>query len=216
TEKTRAEAALAKTEQALADQRSQAERQTSYLADLSQKLDRASAEAEGAKTTLLRAMSHELKTPLNAILGFSDLMATLADNLNPDQVREYAGLIHQGGTNLLRLVNQIMDLTKLAAGRYDLRRSALDAAQTLRRAAEPHEAAAAAHGLALELLPCPPGLMLDADENVVTAMIGHLVDNAIAFTQPGGHVRLSVQRSGDMVHFTVADNGPGVSAKDLE
>jgi cell cycle sensor histidine kinase DivJ len=216
TEKTRAEAALAKTEKALADQRSMAERQNTYLADLSQKLDRASAEAEGAKTTLLRAMSHELKTPLNAILGFSDLMGSLADSLGPEQVKEYAGLIHQGGTNLLRLVNQIMDLTKLAAGRYDLRRGPLDAGQALANAAIPFESRAAERDVALETTYCPPGVMIDADETVVAAMIGHLLDNAIAFTQPGGHVRLSVLHEDGMVAFAVADNGPGVSAADIE
>ena len=216
TEKTRAETALARTEQALADQRSQAERQNNYLADLSQKLDRASAEAEGAKTTLLRAMSHELKTPLNAILGFSDLMGTLADNLSVAQVREYAGLIHQGGVNLLRLVNQIMDLTKLAAGRYELRRAPLDAAQLLHRAAQPHESKAAERGIALEVAPCPAGVTIDADESIVTAMLGHLLDNALAFTQPGGHVRLSVHHEDGMIAFTVADNGPGVAPGDIE
>jgi signal transduction histidine kinase len=216
TEKTRAETALARTEKALADQRCQAERQNTYLADLSQKLDRASAEAEGAKTTLLRAMSHELKTPLNAILGFSDLMGTLADNLRVDQVREYAGLIHQGGVNLLRLVNQIMDLTKLAAGRYDLRRGPLDAAYLLRQAAEPHEDRAAARGIALEIAYCPPGVLIDADESVVTTMLGHLLDNALAFTQPGGHVRLSVQHEDGMIAIAVADNGPGLAATDIE
>jgi PAS domain S-box-containing protein len=216
TEKSRAEAALAQTEKALADQRSQAERQNTYLADLSQKLDRASAEAEGAKTTLLRAMSHELKTPLNAILGFSDLMGSLADNLNPAQVKEYAGLIHQGGVNLLRLVNQIMDLTKLAAGRYDLRRGPLDAARALANAAEPYAAKAAQRAIALEIAYCPPGVMIDADETVALAMIGHLLDNALAFTQPGGWVRLSVRHEDDRIAVAVADNGPGVSAADLE
>ncbi len=216
TEKTRAETALARTEQALADQRSHAERQTTYLADLSQKLDRASAEAEGAKTTLLRAMSHELKTPLNAILGFSDLMGQMAEALSVDQVREYAGLIHQGGTNLLRLVNQIMDLTKLAAGRYDLRRAPRDAGHALAAAARDFESRAAAGNIALETDWCPPGVMIDADESVVGAMLGQLLDNALTFTQPGGHVRLSLRHDGAMVAFIVADNGPGVSAADLE
>ncbi len=54
-------------------------------------------------------------------------MATLADNLSPEQIREYAGLVHQGGTNLLKMINQIMDLTKISAGRYDLRRNGVDA-----------------------------------------------------------------------------------------
>jgi len=216
TEKTRAETALARTEKALADQRHHAERQNTYFADLSQKLDRASAEAEGAKTTLLRAMSHELKTPLNAILGFSDLMGSLADNLSTEQVREYAGLIHQGGVNLLRLVNQIMDLTKLSAGRYDLRREPLDAAQLLANAAIPFEARAAARAIVMERGWCPAGVTIDADESVVTAMLGHLIDNALAFTQPGGDVRLSVLHEGGMIVFAVADNGPGVSSGDIE
>jgi len=216
TEKTRAEAALARTEKALADQRSHAERQNTYLADLSQRLDRASAEAEGAKTTLLRAMSHELKTPLNAILGFSDLMGTLADNLSVAQVREYAGLIHQGGVNLLRLVNQIMDLTKLAAGRYELRRAPLAVAQLLHRAGEPYETRAAERGIALDIVDGPAGMKIDADETIVTAMLGHLLDNALAFTQPGGQVCLSVQQEEGRIVLAVADNGPGVPPADIE
>jgi len=213
TEKTRAEAALKLAEQTLAEQRSQSE---SYLAELSQRLDRASAEADSAKTTLLRAMSHELKTPLNAILGFSDLMMTLADTLSPEQVREYAGLVHQGGSNLLRLVNQIMDLTKLAAGRYDLRRAPLDAGQALAHAGQDFAAAAAARGIALDAGACPAGLMIEADETVFAAMMGHLLDNAISFCQPGARVRLTAERRGAEVAVRVADNGPGVLPKDLE
>ena len=216
TEKTRAESALARTEKALADQRSAAERQNTYLADLSQKLDRASAEADSAKTTLLRAMSHELKTPLNAILGFSDLMGTLADNLTATQVREYAGLIHQGGDNLLRLVNQIMDLTKLAAGRYDLRRAPLDAGPALRRAAESFNARAAARDVSIDTAACHAGLMIQADEAVFDGMMNQLLDNAITFTQPGGMVTTAAGRDGDMIWLAVCDNGPGVGAADLE
>ncbi len=216
TEKTRAESALARTEKALADQRNAAELQNTYLADLSQKLDRASAEAEGAKTTLLRAMSHELKTPLNAILGFSDLMASLADNLSASQVREYAGLIHQGGSNLLRLVNQIMDLTKLAAGRYDLRRAPLDAGAGLRRAAESHSARASARQVGIDSAACLDGLMIEADEGVFESMMNHLLDNAVSFTQPGGMVTTAAGRDGDQVWLAVCDNGPGVLPADLE
>ena len=78
---------------------------------------RADAERHSERGAMIDMLTHELKTPLNAILGFSDLMQTMADDLSSAQVREYAGLVHQGGSNLLRLVNQIMDLTKLAAGR---------------------------------------------------------------------------------------------------
>src|SRR6185312_14597428 len=125
TEKSRAEDALAQTQTVLESSRDKAP--TGYLADLTKRLDSATAQADKAKTTLLRTMSHELKTPLNAILGFSDLMCALGDNLTSAQIREYAGLIHQGGTNLLKLLNQIMDLTKISAGRYDLNKQVLDA-----------------------------------------------------------------------------------------
>src|SRR6185312_5255161 len=124
TEKSRAEDALAQTQTVLESSRDKAP--TGYLADLTKRLDSATAQADKAKTTLLRTMSHELKTPLNAILGFSDLMATLADRVSADQIREYAGLIRQGGTNLLKIINQIMDLTKISAGRYELHRAAVD------------------------------------------------------------------------------------------
>jgi len=213
TEKTRAEASLMLAEQTLAEQRSQSE---IYLAELSSKLDKASAQADSAKTTLLRAMSHELKTPLNAILGFSDLMMTLADNLSPEQVREYSGLVHQGGVNLLRLVNQIMDLTKLAAGRYDLRRTPLDAGLALLRAGQEFEAAATARSITLDTSACQAGLMIGSDDTVFPTMIAHLLDNAITFCQPGARVRLGAQHIGDRIAVHVADNGPGVAQADLE
>jgi two-component system cell cycle sensor histidine kinase PleC len=213
TDKTRAEAALKLAEQALEEQRANSE---IYLADLSERLDRASAEAEGAKTTLLRAMSHELKTPLNAILGFSDLMKTMADDLSPAQVREYAGLVHQGGASLLRLVNQIMDLTKLAAGRYDLRLVRLEMGNALKRTMQDFADAAQARSITLDLHDCAPGLWIEADDHIFGSMLGHLLDNALTFVHPGGAVRVSAQRSGGMVAVTVADNGPGVLPRDLE
>ena len=136
TDKTRAETALARTQSALENSRAEARRQSNYLADLTKRLDSATQQADNAKTMLLRTMSHELKTPLNAILGFSDLIGALADNLSPAQIREYAGLIHQGGNNLLKMINQIMDLTKISAGRYDLRKVPVDAGSVLWQARE--------------------------------------------------------------------------------
>jgi two-component system cell cycle sensor histidine kinase PleC len=159
TDKIRAETALAEQEHALADSRAQAEQQSSYLADLASRLDQASASVDSAKTTLLRTMGHELKTPLNAILGFSELMETLADNMSPAQIREYAGLVHQGGDNLLKIINQIMDLTKISAGRYDLRRAPVDAGSVLWTARDMFAARATARGIAIDADHCPIGLL---------------------------------------------------------
>ena len=215
TDKVRAETALAEQEHVLAHSRAQAEKQSTYLADLAARLDEASASVHSAKTTLLRTMGHELKTPLNAILGFSDLMATLADNLSPAQVREYAGLVHQGGNNLLKIINQIMDLTKISAGRYDLRRMPVDAGSVLWLSRDIFLSRAAARNIEIDADNCPVGLMADADESVFTAMVHSLMDNAVTFTT-GNKITLSAQVTEAGIAVTVADNGGGVARQDLQ
>ncbi|HEY5347928.1 MAG TPA: PAS-domain containing protein, partial [Rhizomicrobium sp.] len=222
TDKKRVEAALAEqtktldqTRNALAQSETEAQKQATYLADLTTRLDAVASEADTTKTTLLRTMSHELKTPLNAILGFSDLMNSMAERLGPDQVREYSSLIHQGGTNLLRLLNQIMDLSKMAAGRYELCRAAIDAGSVLWLACEAIQAKALARHVRIDASECPVGILIDADESAFVAMVNHLLENAVNFTQEGALIRLAVKRGADRVHISVSDNGPGVSEADM-
>jgi two-component system cell cycle sensor histidine kinase PleC len=217
-EKTLAEQTrtLDKTRRALAKSQAESNRQANYLADLAQKLDRTAAEADSTKTTLLRTMSHELKTPLNAIIGFSDLLSSMADRVGPEQVKEYAGLIHQGGKNLLRLINHILDLTKISAGRYELRRTNVDAGSLLWLAKNEFETQAQKKNIAIDADCCPVGLFVHADENALAAMTRHLIENAVTFTQEGGVVRLSVSKDRNAVKIRVCDNGPGVPANDLE
>lgn len=222
TEHHRAELALAEqtralddTRKALADSRAKTAEQADYLAALAMKLDQTAAAADTTKTTLLRTMSHELKTPLNAIIGFSDLLNSLADHTTPDQVREYAGLIHLGGKNLLRLINQILDLSKITAGRYELRRQRLDIAQALWQAKESHAEKAASRDITLDTEAATHSPAVQADEGALAAMLGHLVENAVTFTHPGGAVQLSAERHDDMVRIIVRDNGPGVAASEL-
>ena len=214
TDKFRAETALAEQKHALADAKAHAEEQKSYLADLASRLDAASASVASAKTTLLRTMGHELKTPLNAILGFSDLMMSLADSMDPAQIREYAGLVHQGGSNLLKIINQIMDLTKISAGRYDLRRTAVDAGGVLWLARDAFLARATARGVTIDADRCPIGLMVDADEAVFTGLVHSLLDNAVTFTT-GSLITLSATASEAGVAVMVEDDGAGVAPQDL-
>jgi signal transduction histidine kinase len=214
TDKFRAETALTEQQHALADANAHAEQQNSYLADLASRLDAARASVASAKTTLLRTMGHELKTPLNAILGFSDLMMNLSDTMSPVQIREYAGLVHQGGSNLLKIINQIMDLTKISAGRYHLRRSAVDAGGVMWQARAAFQEQAAGRGLVIDADRCPIGLIADADEAVLTGMVHSLMDNAINFTT-GIRITLSAALSEDGIAVTVEDDGQGVAAEDL-
>jgi signal transduction histidine kinase len=159
-------------------------------------------------------MTHELRTPLNAILGFSELMASRAESLTPAQIRDYAGLVNQGGSNLLKIINQIMDLTKIAAGRYELRRTAVDAGALMWRALDIFQSRAAAHGLVIDASSCPIGLMADADETVLAAMVHSLIDNALTFCS-GSRVTFSVKADEAGIALTVADDGAGVAPEDL-
>jgi PAS domain S-box-containing protein len=223
TERHRAERALAeqnaaldRTSKALKNSEFEARRQAKYLSDLTRRLGAAEAEADTAKTALMRTMSHELKTPLNAILGFSDLLRMSADRFSPEQISEYAGLVHTAGGNLLKLINQILDLTKIAANRFPLRRRALPAGASLWAAADAHAARAAEKNIVIEIADCETDLLVDADENALNGMIGQLIENAVTFTQDGGHIRVSAAREGRIIRFVVADNGPGVAPEDLE
>jgi len=222
TDRRRAEAALeeqtqslTQTRRALARSKDEAEQRERYLADMNARLGAVEAEANTAKTTLLRTMSHELKTPLNAIIGFSDLLKQMAGNLNPEQVAEYAGLIHQGGNNLLKLIMQILDLTKIAAGRYELQRTGVDAGGMLWTAKGDFAARAEAKGLTIDADACPIGLLVQADETALRAMCGQLVENAVHFTPAGGCVTLSAIAKDKRVQLTVRDNGAGVAPEDL-
>lgn len=211
TDERRVESALAETQAQLKTSQEQAR----YLADLTHRLDAAAASADTTKTTLLRTMSHELKTPLNAIIGFSDLLNQMADRFEADQVREYAALILSGGQNLLKLINHILDLTKVAAGKFEARPVRIDVAGALWLAREAHLSRAEAKGIAVELPGGADDLFVEADENAFKQMLAHLVENAVAFTPEGGRVTLSAARIKERVRLIVSDNGPGVAAEDL-
>jgi two-component system cell cycle sensor histidine kinase PleC len=214
TDRHRVEMALEEQKKTLAETRTQAEQQANYLADLARRFDRAAADADTTKTTLMRTMSHELRTPLNAIIGFSDLMQSMAENLRPEQVKEYAAMIHEGGRNLLRLINQILDLTKLSAGRYKLQRTTIDAAAALWSTCSTYEARAREKDIVLES-EATPDLVLKVDESALNAMLSQLLDNALNFTPPGGKVSLAAERADGIVRVRVSDNGPGVAADDI-
>ncbi len=215
TDERRTETALSQTQAELASQQDKAAQQASYLADLTRRLDAAAESADSAKKTLLRTMSHELKTPLNAIIGFSDLLGQMAERFAPGQVREYAGLIHAGGHNLLRLINQILDLTRIAAGKFEPRLARLDIGGALWIAKDAYSERAQAKRITIDADDCLVGLVAPVDENAFGQIVTQLMNNAIAFTPEGGTITLSACIEGGKARFTVADNGRGVKGEDL-
>jgi len=174
-------------------------------------------EANLAKSRFLATMSHELRTPLNAILGFSEIMRAeiFGPHANPTY-KEYAGDIHQSGQHLLTLINEILDISRIEAGRYELRESALDLAELVADCERLLRLRAENKGLKL-IEDFEPGLpQLWADERALRQICLNLLSNAIKFTPSGGTVTLTVGRSATGGQFfSVKDTGPGIPENEI-
>jgi two-component system cell cycle sensor histidine kinase PleC len=174
-------------------------------------------DANEAKSDFLARMSHELRTPLNAVIGFSDVM--LQQSMGPvgtPVYLDYLKHIHSSGAHLLELINDILDLSKLEAGRFDLREGIVDLWEVVQGAIAMVHLRAESGGVTL-VNAIRPGITLHADETAVRQIALNLVTNAIKFTPPGGEVTWSAVRAanGDVV-VTVRDSGVGIRPEDIE
>jgi len=174
-------------------------------------------EANLAKSRFLATMSHELRTPLNAILGFSEIMRgeILGPHANPTY-KEYAGDIHQSGQHLLNLINEILDISRIEAGRYELSEAPLDLAQVAGDCHRLMRLRAEDKGLKLieDFEPDLPQLW--ADERALRQICLNLLSNAIKFTPGGGTVTLKIGRDARGGQFlSVKDTGPGISEDEI-
>jgi PAS domain S-box-containing protein len=180
-------------------------------------INRARETAESAnrtKSRFLATMSHELRTPLNAIIGFSDMIKSeLFGPLLPRYL-EYSELIHESGTLLLDLINDILDMSKIEAGKFELAIESFDAVESVATCARLLKNKAEQSGLTLTLdTPSPAPVM--ADQRAVQQILLNLAANAIKFTPRGGKITLSARDCGDHVAIRVTDTGVGIAAGDL-
>jgi PAS domain S-box-containing protein len=174
--------------------------------------------ANRSKSEFLANMSHELRTPLNAIIGFSEVIKNqLFGPIGTVKYAQYAGDILDSGKHLLQIINDILDLSKLEAGRVELRESAVSLAQlaegcvTLVR----DRAADAGIALAVDIVPDLPPLR--ADERALKQILINLLSNAVKFTPAGGRISIDagIVCCG-AVEITVADSGIGMSPEEIE
>ncbi|MGD9669960.1 MAG: sensor histidine kinase [Hyphomicrobiaceae bacterium] len=178
---------------------------------------RRSEAANKAKSRFLATMSHELRTPLNAIMGFSEVMKSevLGPISNPTY-REYAGNIHDSGRHLLNLINEILDLSRIEAGRYELHEEPIRLADVAEDCFRLLKLRAETKGLSLiedfdNNLP-----QVWADQRAMRQICLNLISNALKFTPKGGRVTVSVQQSLDGGQFvSVRDTGPGIPEHEL-
>jgi signal transduction histidine kinase len=185
------------------------------LEEIARDRDRArlrAEEANRAKSVFLAMMSHELRTPLNAILGFSELGPRIKSPTPvPDQAKEYFGLVHESGAHLLRVINDILDLSKIEAGKMQLDCSELDLAYVVNgtRRLIAQQVMDRALTLAVAIAEPPPRLY--ADERAVRQILFNLLSNAVRFTPERGtiSVRAVVSDSGG-TDLIVSDTGIGI------
>lgn len=173
-------------------------------------------QASQAKSEFLASMSHELRTPLNAVIGFSDVMRQETFGpLGAKVYNEYAGDIHMSGQHLLSLINDILDLSKIEAGKFELREEIVDLHDLARDAARLTGLRAEEGGVVLRI-DTAAGLILRGDERALKQCIVNLLTNAMKFTPRGGEVSLRAAQDANGFTLTVADTGCGIHAEDLD
>lgn len=166
-------------------------------------------QANAAKTQFLSNMSHELRTPLNGILGYAEL---LAEDLRDEEHRSYATIIHDSGTHLLTLVNQLLRLNRIEAGRDPLLTAPEDVRALAVQAVDAHRSSARKKALTLTLtVGADVPSTVACDRVKLLQVLHNLLHNALKFTD-AGHVRLIVAHAGDHVLFAVEDTGRGIPA----
>jgi signal transduction histidine kinase len=180
-----------------------------------QEAAQAAQEASAGKSRFLANMSHELRTPLNAIMGFSDIMKQRLFGPLSDRYLDYAELIHESGSHLLELINDVLDMSKIEAERFELFREDFDAREAVSATLRLMRGQADRAGVNLRgVLPTAP-LEAEADRRAIKQITLNLISNALKFTPKGGAVTVTLQADGGMLELIVADSGMGIAPDDL-
>jgi two-component system, cell cycle sensor histidine kinase PleC len=178
---------------------------------------RRAEEANLAKSRFLATMSHELRTPLNAILGFSEVMKSeLFGPHSVEQYKDYSLDIHSSGQHLLNIINEILDLSRIEAGRYELNEEAIDLVATAQECRHMLDMRAKAKQITLvaQMEPYLPRIW--CDERAIRQIIINLLANGIKFTPAGGEIVIKVGWTASAGQYvSIKDNGPGIPEDEI-
>lgn len=175
------------------------------------------AQKETAEKTLFFAgVSHELRTPLNAIIGFSDMMRSRLFGPLPGKYAEYADLIHDSGQHMLDLIGDVLDISKVEAGKYELSYSEFDVADVVRSSIKMVRPSADAGDVSLDVeIDANSDIIVEADRRAMRQILLNLLSNAIKFTPKGGRVVVSAKAVKDVLNLVVEDNGTGMTKEEV-
>jgi signal transduction histidine kinase len=177
----------------------------------------ATEQAARAKDVFLAHVSHELRTPLNAIIGFSQVMRDeMFGPLASDRYRGYAIHIHESGSHLLDVINQILDLSKIEAGKFELLEEPFVLSEIIHACVRLIAPQASKHGIEIVCEVAPDLPRMVGDEMRIRQIIFNLLSNGVKFTPQGGRVSVAAQRAhhGGVI-LTVSDNGIGMAPEDI-
>jgi two-component system, cell cycle sensor histidine kinase DivJ len=184
-----------------------------------QSLEAAKSEAETlnqGKSRFLASMSHELRTPLNAVIGFSDIMRQNLFGPMSEKYSEYAQLIWESGQHVLDLVNDVLDVSKIEAQKYDLSLETFDMREPVSAALRLILATAHDKSITLKSVLPPMPLEVTADKRAIKQMCLNLLSNAVKFTPKGGQISLILSEIGlEAVEIQITDTGMGIAPEDL-
>jgi PAS domain S-box-containing protein len=176
---------------------------------------REAEEANRLKSEFLASISHELRTPLHTIIGFSELLGEQLEGSLNDKQKRFVNHIHKDSLHLLELINDILDLSKIEAGKLSLNLETFDACSAVSEAVNSIAPAAEAKGITLEVQPGPT-LQVHADRVRLRQILLNLFSNAVKFTPAQGSIRIECSQYGGFGRFCVTDTGLGIPKQDQE
>ena len=184
---------------------------------ISEEARRRAEAANNSKSQFLATMSHELRTPLNAILGFSEVMkAEIMGPVGTPVYKEYAGNIHDSGRHLLNLINEILDLSRIEAGKYELTEERVALADVVDDCHRLIKLKAEAKGLDIAITLAGALAPVWADQRAMRQVCLNLMSNALKFTPKGGRIAITIDAApGGGQRLSVKDTGPGIPADEI-
>jgi signal transduction histidine kinase len=197
-----------------------AARQAKEMALLAEESARAQAQAERLlqqKSLFIAAMAHELRTPLNAIIGFTDLLRQdVANEFSEARRREFIDIVNSSGQHLLDLINDLLDLSKIEAGKFEVKPEPADVSSLVMQVYRMMSGLAKDHGHKFEAKIDPKLPVVMADVRALKQILVNLVSNAIKFTPRNGYVGINVVAQQTGCRIFITDTGRGIAPEDLK